>query len=301
MIYRRKMATPKILLCLVIVSLSLSIHVCADQIFPAHLAGTFSRSNREPKYKIEFFPEDAPFYPDDDQESMVMLDKHGRKHLCYLPKEEKEKSDWTSSHQNVSNVIMETEKPVKLKTPDELLQPLSDKCLLRQEGWWSYEFCHLRSVRQLHIEDDNKVVQEFILGNFDADATAAFNENLPEASTMKDPRSSDASLRYHSHLFTNGTICDLTGKPREIEVRFVCAETRAMVTSMTELSTCKYALTVQCPTLCKHPLFQQEKPVWHTIHCNAVAAGEDDAATATRTEEERQHLDEEPTKMITDS
>lgn len=40
---------------------------------------------------------------------------------------------------------------------------------------------------------------------------------------------------------------------RSMQVRFVCAETRAMVTSITELSTCKYAVTVQCPLLCKHP------------------------------------------------
>ncbi|XP_010533104.1 PREDICTED: protein OS-9 homolog [Tarenaya hassleriana] len=288
------MRIPKIILRILIVSLSLIFHVCADQIFPTHLVGTVSRSNREPKYKIEFFPEDAPFHPDDDRESMVMRGKNGRKHLCYLPKDEEAMSGWTSSRENVSSVIMEAEKQVKLKTPDELLQPLSGKCLLRQEGWWSYEFCHQRWVRQLHIEDDNKISQEFILGNFDADTTAAFNENLSEASTMKDPRSSDASQRYHSHLFTNGTICDLTGKPREIEVRFVCAETRAMVTSITELSTCKYALTVQCPTLCKHPMFQQEKPVWHTIHCNVLT--EEDAET--RTEEE---VEDEPIKMITDS
>jgi protein OS-9 len=43
-----------------------------------------------------------------------------------------------------------------------------------------------------------------------------------------------------------------------------------MISSITELSTCKYALTVQCPTLCKHPLFQEERPVWHTINCNVL-------------------------------
>ncbi|KAF3581954.1 hypothetical protein DY000_02029636 [Brassica cretica] len=60
-------------------------------------------------------------------------------------------------------------------------------------------------------------------------------------------------------------------------------KSRAMVTSITELSTCKYALTVQCPTLCKHPLFQLEKPVSHTIHCNLIPQEED----TTRNEEER--------------
>lgn len=39
----------------------------------------------------------------------------------------------------------------------------------------------------------------------------------------------------------------------DVQVRFVCSEPRAMISSITELSTCKYALTVQCPMLCKHP------------------------------------------------
>jgi protein OS-9 len=139
------------------VALSSSSHVWSDQIFPAHLVGTFSRNNREPKYKIEFLPEDSPFHPGDNLESMVMLDKHGNRFLCYLPKEEKATSGWTSSQQNISTVMMETQQLVKLKTPDELLQPLSEKCLFRQEGWWSYEFCHQKYVRQLHVEDENKV------------------------------------------------------------------------------------------------------------------------------------------------
>ncbi|KAG7543390.1 Protein OS9-like [Arabidopsis thaliana x Arabidopsis arenosa] len=283
-----KMRITEILLCLVIVALSSSSHVWSDQIFPAHLVGTFSRNNREPKYKIDFLPEDSPFHPGDNLESMVMLDKDGNRFLCYLPKEEKATSGWTSSQQNISTVMMETQKQVKLKTPDELLQPLSEKCLLRQEGWWSYEFCHQKFVRQLHVEDENKIVQEFFLGTFDPEATAAFNQTVSDIST-------DASQRYHSHVYTNGTTCDLTGSPREVEVRFVCAETRAMITSITELSTCKYALTVQCPTLCKHPLFQLEKPVSHTIHCNAIPVEQD----ATRNNEE-QIVGESP-KMIADS
>ncbi|XP_056860770.1 protein OS-9 homolog [Raphanus sativus] len=271
------MTITQIILSLVIASISSTSNVLADQIFPTHLVGTFSRNNREPKYTIQYLPEESPFHPSDNlEESMVMLDKQGRRFLCFLPKEEEATSGWTSTQQqNVSTVLMETDKQVKLKTPDELLQPLDEKCLVRQEGWWSYEFCHLGSVRQLHIEDGTKIVQEFSLGKYDAEATAAFNQNVSDVSTMKE--------RYHSHIYTNGTTCDLTGTPREVEVRFVCAETRAMVTSITELSTCKYALTVQCPTLCKHPLFQLEKPVSHTIHCNLIPLEEE----ATRNEEER--------------
>ncbi|KAK4479504.1 hypothetical protein RD792_015020 [Penstemon davidsonii] len=229
--------------------------VYSDQIIPAHTGGTFGRSSQEPKFTIEFHSEDSPFHHDDDQESIVMPNSNGEKFLCFLPKVEKSKSGKLVTRQNISSMILESETRMKLKTPDELLEVLKERCFIRQEGWWSYEFCYLNRVRQIHLEDE-KVVQEFILGEYDAEATEAYTQNLSDVSTLKDPRSKDASQRYHAHIFRNGTLCDLTNEPRETEVRFVCSEPRAMISSITELSTCK--------------LFHEERPVSHTIHCNAL-------------------------------
>ncbi|TYG38769.1 hypothetical protein ES288_D13G250900v1 [Gossypium darwinii] len=200
---------------------------------------------------------------DDGQESVVMPNKDGNNFLCFLPKVGKAKKPVT--HQNTSSMIVETEKRVKLKTPDELLEVLKNQCFIRQEGWWSYEFCYQKQLRQLHLEED-KVVQEFVLGVYDEKATAAFNQNL----SIGTHHCLKSQMGYHAHQYTNGTACDLTNHPRETEVRFVCSEPRAMISSITELSTCKYALTIQCPMLCKHPLFQEERPVWHTINCNIL-------------------------------
>ncbi|KAF2317115.1 hypothetical protein GH714_011904 [Hevea brasiliensis] len=142
------------------------------------------------KYKIEFHPEDSPFHPDVDQESgvSVMPNRNGQKYICYLPKVEKVKSGKPLNQLNMSSMIVETGKLVKLKTPDELLEVLKDQCFIRQEGWWSYEFCYQKKLRQVHLEDD-KVVQEFVLGVYDEEATAAFNQNLSDVSTLKDPHS----------------------------------------------------------------------------------------------------------------
>ncbi|KAF5193071.1 Os-9 [Thalictrum thalictroides] len=60
-------------------------------------------------------------------------------------------------------------------------------------------------------------------------------------------------------------MCDLTNQPRETEVRYVCSEPRAVITSITELSTCKYALTLHSPMLCK-----QAPNVSRTKTSNAV-------------------------------
>ncbi|KAH8481737.1 hypothetical protein H0E87_029287 [Populus deltoides] len=100
---------------------------------------------------------------------------------------------------------------------------------------------------------------------------SALSEIIVETMHLKGKIPTHAkSVRYHAHQYTNGTICDLTNEPRETEVRFVCSEPRAMISSVIELSTCKYALTVQSPMLCKHSLFQEERPVWHTINCNLL-------------------------------
>ncbi|XP_057538576.1 protein OS-9 homolog [Amaranthus tricolor] len=243
--------------------------VSADSVITSQVGGTNSHRSREPKYKIEFHSEDFPYLPGDDQESVFMPNEDGKNYLCFLPKIEKPKSGKPVIQFNTSSMIMGSEKPVKVKTPDELLEVLEEQCLLRREGWWTYEFCFKKHLRQVHLEDE-KIAQEFVLGLYDPEATNVYNQNLSDISILKDPHSKDASQRYHAHQYTNGTLCDLTNQHRETEVRFVCSESTAMITSITELSTCKYALTVQSPTLCLHPFFQVERPVWHTIHCNLL-------------------------------
>lgn len=281
-------------LCFLGLSLSFLLQlVSADQIFAAHAGGTLSLSSREPKYRIEFHPEESPYHPDDDLESVFMPNKNGKNYLCYLPKVEKPKTGKLSAQQNTSNMIMESEKRVRVKTPDELLEILRDRCLIRQEGWWSYEFCYQQKLRQFHLEDE-KIVQEFILGFYDEEATENYHKTHSDISTLKDPRSKDASQRYHAHQFTNGTLCDLTNEPRQTEVRFVCSEPRAMISSITELATCKYALTVHAPMLCKHPLFQEERPVWHTINCNVISDQVKETSKPVETEEVK------PIKLVTD-
>jgi protein OS-9 len=99
-----------------------------------------------------------------------------------------------------------------------------------------------------------QLVQEFVLGSFDEEATAALHQESPNVSLQKDPRSQSAAQRYHAHVYTNGTICDLTDQRRETEVRFVCSETgRALINSIKEAPTCKYTVVFHAPMLCKHP------------------------------------------------
>ncbi|WOK92630.1 hypothetical protein Cni_G01321 [Canna indica] len=238
--------------------------------FIMNSGGTFGRSSDEPMFKVEFHPEHSPFHPEDGQEKIAMLNKEGQNYICFLPVVEQTKAFKSFTQDNSSRITMETDQQLKFKTPDdELIKVLKDQCFYKREGWWVYEFCFQKHVKQLHLEDDsNTVVQEFVLGLFDPNATAAVNHNQSGISTLKDPHFKDASQRYHPQLYTNGTICDLTNQRRETEIRFVCADPPVLISSIKEVATCKYIVTVQSPLLCKHPRFQLEKPIWQTIHCN---------------------------------
>ena len=55
-----------------------------------------------------------------------MPNKNGQNFICYLPKVEETKSEKPVLQQNTSSMIVETEKRVKVKTPDELLEVLKD-------------------------------------------------------------------------------------------------------------------------------------------------------------------------------
>ena len=53
-------------------------------------------------------------------------------------------------------------------------------------------------------------------------------------------------LRYFPRWFTNGSRCDLTGRPRKTEVRFVCDETvqREIIGEILEPLSCEYTMVI---------------------------------------------------------
>lgn len=256
-------------LCVVAAVASLSLKAVAD-IVPSHSASIvgFVQSIQDPRYKIEFHPPSSSYPKDPEQEIIVMTDVEGRKYECALPKPaEPESFKDESLPQNNGSISLTADRRTR-KTPDDLLGMLKELCFVRHEGWWTYELCYQKRLRQIHMENKKLIVQEFILGQYDAQATADLHQNLPNVSLQKDHRSKSAAQRYHSHLYTNGTRCDLTNEPRETEVRFVCADTgNNIINSITEAPTCKYTLIFHAPVLCKHPSFQEERPQSVVINC----------------------------------
>ena len=72
--------------------------------------------------------------------TVVMTKKGGKKYRCHLPQP-------PSNESKPDAGAAPPAQPV-----DEFLGPLVGQCYLKPEGWWTYEVCLSRRIRQYHQE-----------------------------------------------------------------------------------------------------------------------------------------------------
>lgn len=155
-----------------------------------------------------------------------------------------EQAKLTGSSERVTPMVSDTT-PVK--------EFLSGKhCLTGGTGWWKYEFCYGRYVRQFHGDTS------IILGFFDEDKHKQWMENHKQ----KQPKPLEQRKQL-SHFYQGGTICDKTGKKRETEVVLKCMENAQSPSKVSlyllEPQTCQYILGVESPLICD--ILAQADPV----------------------------------------
>lgn len=162
-------------------------------------------------------------------EQVTMVNKLGQKYRCQLPKlKEPDSEDNKDGDGLVPQDVA------------ALLSPLLDMpCLFKTKDWWTYEYCHGRHIKQYHLENDKPVGVVMMLGVANLLEDEAVNENL----------------RYFPQWFSNGSRCDLTGRPRKTEVRFICEETAQMETigEILEPQSCEYTMVVHTNRICSVP------------------------------------------------
>nr|CDS33824.2 protein OS 9 [Hymenolepis microstoma] len=102
---------------------------------------------------------------------------------------------------------------------------------LKFHGWWTYKVCIGQEITQ-YRDEDGVITLSLSLGLFTKD----YDWSIAEKS---DPQ---VIGRYHSQFYDHGSICDVTGKPRSTELRYVCNFMAAnpVITWMTEIATCSY-------------------------------------------------------------
>ncbi|NWR56229.1 OS9 protein, partial [Bucorvus abyssinicus] len=132
----------------------------------------------------------------------------------------------------------------------ELLRPMgAAPCLVKTKDWWTYEFCYGKHIQQYHVEESEIKGDVLFLGYYQS----AFDWDDETAKASKQHR----LKRYHSQSYVNGSRCDLTGRAREAEVRFLCEEGAGdYIARVDEPQSCSYVLTVHTGRVCHHPFLR---------------------------------------------
>jgi len=147
------------------------------------------------------------------------------------------------------------------------------QCWTLREGWWTYEWCYDKWVRQFH-EDKGIFLSEYLLGlglkALEVDAIGkrkvqyadGYRSLLQKLERQPDPKANGmvyyvpptASVPPHySTWYYDGTDCD--GKERSVEVQMFCTTVQEPAVSfkIVEPRTCVYTLVVNSHLVCNLP------------------------------------------------
>uniref|UniRef100_A0A0X3P0S6 Endoplasmic reticulum lectin 1 n=1 Tax=Schistocephalus solidus TaxID=70667 RepID=A0A0X3P0S6_SCHSO len=146
-------------------------------------------------------------------------------------------------------------------------------CTYKVHGYWSYELCHDKHIRQYRAEvisaESTQIVKEFYLG-YKLAREADADTNSLEPAVPKSIHLNGRDLPYYESKFDNGTKCDLTGQPRKASVLYVCVENSVGdLFQIMETETCVYQLIVFTNSLCKSQKYSHRKPYSNVISCQA--------------------------------
>ncbi|KAM4837523.1 protein OS-9 isoform X2 [Urocitellus parryii] len=250
-------------------------------LLPASLTGGVGSLNLEElsemRYGIQILP--LPVLGGQASDVVIVSSKYKQRYECRLPAGaihfQREREEEAPAYQGPGI--------------PELLSPMRDApCLLKTKDWWTYEFCYGRHIQQYHMEDSEIKGDVLYLGYYQS----AFDWDDETAKASKQHR----LKRYHSQTYGNGSKCDLNGRPREAEVRFLCDEGASIsgdyIDRVDEPLSCSYVLTIRTPRLCPHPLLRPPPSAApQAILCNPSLQPEEYMAYLQRQAESKQYDD----------
>lgn len=121
-------------------------------------------------------------------------------------------------------------------------------CLTGGTGWWKYEFCYGKYVKQFHVEKLGGKTT-IMLGTFKEEDHKEYLKKHPE----KRPKPV-GQRKQIIHFYSEGSLCDKTGKSRQVEVVLKCLENAqsqsAVSLYLLEPTICNYVLGVESPLIC---------------------------------------------------
>ncbi|KAK8078517.1 misfolded glycoproteins degradation protein [Apiospora saccharicola] len=192
----------------------------------------------------------------------------------------------------------------------ELMGGLDGLCLYYVSGWWSYSFCYGEDVVQFHalpsragppVRDPHS--QEYVLGRVAGSSKApspksrrgrggqaapnpppAKGVNKQQSGTTPPPNTElqvKGDQRYLVQRLEDGTLCDLTNRPRVIEIQYHCSpgSTQDHIGWIKEVTTCSYLMLVNTPRLCSDVAFlPPQETRANSIACRTIIPDSEKAA-----------------------
>ncbi|XP_040196818.1 protein OS-9 isoform X3 [Rana temporaria] len=194
----------------------------------------------EMKYGIEILSEPVIRGQSKADNIVTIASKYKQNYECKLPaiavKFQQEKEEDTRAYSGLGI--------------SDLLKPMeAAPCLTKTKDWWTYEFCYGKHLQQYHIEESEVKGDILYLGYYQSE----FDWDNETAKASKHHK----LKRYHSQMYVNGSRCDLNGKSRETEVRFMCEEGSGdYIARVDEPQSCTYVLTIHTTRICNHPFLR---------------------------------------------
>ncbi|KAK9834104.1 hypothetical protein WJX84_001823 [Apatococcus fuscideae] len=146
-----------------------------------------------------------------------------------------------------------------LELEQDMARILGQSCTYVSAGWWTYELCYLRSVRQLHVSSAGVPDQVHLIGSFDGKQTVQQSRRpavalLERQDWLPGMTAAQPSLQ---HVYTGGTECNTvtsSGKPQRILrsalVKVACSPDGHPHLLVREPEQCGYDLVLYSPTAC---------------------------------------------------
>ncbi|BCR90778.1 PRKCSH domain-containing protein [Aspergillus chevalieri] len=264
----------------------------ADELLRAQHASAYAGANVEQKQAQVYMSGSNKANRDgEDGEapefSYEAMNLDGQRFLCEIPR-----VDLDNRNQTKANEPNEDEEKRELaRATDrglELLRELEGKCMYYVSGWWSYSLCYKRQIKQFHALPagggipsyppmEDPTTHSFVLGRFPRkDDRSDIDEEPMQKRTATDVAElqTKGGSRYLVQKLEGGTVCDLTGKSRKIEIQFHChPQSTDRIGWIKELTTCSYLMVVYTPRLCNDVAFlppQQDEV--YPVDCHEILA-----------------------------
>ncbi|KAL0941709.1 misfolded glycoproteins degradation protein [Colletotrichum truncatum] len=216
------------------------------------------------------------------------------KYLCSIPIVEPQ----TPENQTATELAKQQEARELAKASAhgwELLNDLDGSCLYFMSGWWSYSFCYNREVVQFHalptvpngqppVRDPHTA--EYVLGRANKSPTQ-HQQQQQTTKSGEPPANTDlqskGDQRFLVQRLDGGTICDLTGRERTIDVQYHCVPGMKgdRIGWIKEVTTCAYLMVINTPRLCEDVAFLPPKASnANPINCLRILSSDDPVSMA---------------------